>query len=71
MSTQRAGEPLLIYRAQHGRIWLQPREEYINSGGTVVPDPVATKANMELAAHIAMTFGYRLTLQTHKILGLP
>ena len=76
-STQRAGEPLLMYRPEGGRIWLQPREEYHyaippgSSMRTMVPDPVATKANMELAAHIAMTFGYRLTLQTHKILELP
>lgn len=71
MSTQRAGEELLIYRAKHGRIWLQPREEYLNTRGIAIPDSVGTKANMELATNIAMRYGYRLTLQIHKILGLP
>jgi Organic radical activating enzymes len=72
-STQREGNPMTVYRASHGTIWLQPREDYYGdqlSGGTF-PDPEATRANMKLAAEIAMKFGYRLTLQTHKILGLP
>lgn len=77
MSTQRQGEPARIYRASQGIIWLQPREDYkqvIPLGEEkprLVPDPDSTRANMEAAAGIAMQHGYRLTLQTHKILGLP
>ena len=34
-------------------------------------DVAATKRNTQLAAHVAMKFGYTLSLQTHKIVGLP
>lgn len=49
------------------RIWLQPCEEY-NDGK---PDAAATAVNMKLAAQLAMRYGYRLSLQLHKVVGLP
>lgn len=80
-STQVEGRPMTIYRASQGTIWVQPREDYkLIDCATIdgqVPkisagtDEHATAANMRAAAEIAMRFGYRLTLQTHKILELP
>ena len=43
-------------------IFLQPCDEH---------DPAATKKNMILTAALAMKFGYRVSLQMHKILDLP
>lgn len=48
-------------------IWLQPCEEWADG----VVDAEATKRNVELACTLAMRHGYRLSLQTHKLLGLP
>jgi organic radical activating enzyme len=42
-------------------IWVSPKDEQ---------DPVKNGKNMQKAAAVAMRFGYRLTLQQHKILGL-
>lgn len=80
-STQVEGRPMTIYRASQGTIWVQPREDYklidcatIDGQMTKISagtDKHATAANMRAAAEIAMRFGYRLTLQTHKILELP
>lgn len=42
-------------------IWVSPKDEQ---------DPVKNGKNMKKAAEVAMRFGYRLTLQQHKILGL-
>jgi len=33
-------------------------------------DTIATRSNVEYASTIALTFGYHLSIQTHKILGL-
>ncbi len=67
-------------------IWVQPAEEYfvpfvhtLNNGtftaGTEItrplPDPVGSKASMKRAVDIALKHGYRLSLQTHKIIDLP
>lgn len=46
------------------RIWLQPRDE---SPGY----EAATTNNIRLAVALCMQYNYRLSLQTHKILGLP
>lgn len=66
MSTQLAGVPSRIYRPGSDKtIWLQPCEEYgVNAAAR-------TKANTDLAARLAMKYGYRLSLQLHKIVGLP
>lgn len=51
-------------------IWLQPQEEYSTVAGCTLPDAEGTRANMQLAAMLCMTHGYRLSLQTHKIVGV-
>lgn len=72
-STQRAGAPMTLFRPTRkpDQIWLQPMDEYTFSDGKHQPNHFATQQNMRLAAHIAMQFNYRITLQTHKILELP
>lgn len=71
LSTQKQGEQALIYRApalhepfffnrQH--IYVQPCDEQ---------DPVRNAANLEQVAKSAMTFGYRMSVQMHKLADLP
>lgn len=43
-------------------VYVQPMDE---------GDPTKNAANMALASRLAQTGGYRLSLQTHKILGIP
>lgn len=83
-STQVPGESLMLYRPKFSElntIWLQPCEEYGTKTAISVTDPnhivqeqvpdvQRTKRNMNLAVSIAMRFGYRLSVQTHKILGM-
>jgi organic radical activating enzyme len=44
------------------QVWVSPCDAH---------DEAKTKANVQLAAATAMKYGYRLSLQTHKLLGLP
>lgn len=65
LSTQRAGVQSRVYR--HTRfddtqIYVQPMDE---------GDPVKNAANATLAAEVAMRFGYKLSVQIHKVVGLP
>jgi 7-carboxy-7-deazaguanine synthase len=54
-----------IYRSP-GRpddvVWVSPCDQY---------DPDRNKRNLELAVRVAMTYGYRLNLQIHKIANVP
>lgn len=43
-------------------VYVQPMDEY---------DPVKNAANVARAAVLAQEYGYRLSLQTHKLLGIP
>jgi organic radical activating enzyme len=65
------------------RIWRPRREDYkpsTTSGLTMFPtiwvspcdeyDPARNKLNMELCKNLALIYGYRISLQTHKILGV-
>jgi 7-carboxy-7-deazaguanine synthase len=65
MGTQRgnAGTEQRIYRPTTpvDIIWLSPCDEY---------DPVKNKANQDLARDLCLQHGYRLSLQTHKIVGV-
>jgi 7-carboxy-7-deazaguanine synthase len=64
-STQLQGELARIYRPQKkvGRvIYVQPMDEQ---------DPIRNKANAELAAQVCLRHGYRLSLQMHKLVGVP
>lgn len=55
----------VIYRAPRARpgntIWVSPCDSY---------DDVKNKANTMVARDVAMIFGYRLSLQVHKIIGV-
>lgn len=50
-----------IYITGKPTIWVSPCDEY---------DPVRNKLNMELCKNLALVYGYRISLQTHKILGV-
>lgn len=72
-STQVFGKTSRLYRPKRGTIWVQPCEEYNGESiaeGTPITDTWISQQNASLAAAIAMKYGYRLSLQTHKILGL-
>jgi 7-carboxy-7-deazaguanine synthase len=43
-------------------IYVQPMDEY---------DPAKNAANVELAKQLALTHGYKLSIQLHKLLGIP
>ena len=45
-----------------GDVFVQPQDDQ---------DPAKNKANIDAAVASCMKYGYRLSLQTHKILGLP
>ena len=65
VSTQIKGENAYIYRPDKDHpapIYVQPRDDL---------DPVKNTINTKFAAEIAMRYGYRLSLQLHKILDLP
>lgn len=66
MSTQLAGHRGKIFRPEDPAvtIWVQPCYEY-GPGSTLKTD-----ANAAECARVAMLYGYRVSLQLHKILGL-
>jgi 7-carboxy-7-deazaguanine synthase len=62
-STQIQGKVCEIFRPERmANIYVQPMDE---------GDAEATHANAQEAARVAMRYGYRLSLQMHKIVGLP
>jgi organic radical activating enzyme len=69
VSTQDPARALRLYRPTQKRVtvWLQPCAEY--SGTTM--DHYRTEINAKFAAALCMKYGYRLSLQLHKIIGLP
>lgn len=70
VSTQMPGVPSPIYRPETWRavpIYIQPMEEYLDGA----PNYAKNRQNAELAACICMTYGYRLSLQMHKLVGVP
>jgi organic radical activating enzyme len=69
-STQEVGKPLKLFRPDRpvDKIWLQPMMEYTKDGKV---NNGKTDANTQLAAKLCMEHGYRLTLQMHKLVGLP
>lgn len=50
-----------IFEGYHHTIWVSPCDEY---------DTVRNKANQNLARDLCLMHGYRLSLQTHKIIGV-
>lgn len=69
MSTQKLDTKLRLYRPKEGQIWLQPMMEYGEDLAEV--DHQKTAINTRLCADLCMTYNYRLTIQMHKIVGLP
>jgi 7-carboxy-7-deazaguanine synthase len=64
-STQTYGHPVKIARPRtrtFAPIYVQAQDE---------GDAALTQANLEHAAGLAMTYGMRLSVQTHKIAGVP
>ncbi len=73
---QRLGDPLHLYRPPFTgqTVWLQPMMEYHDYDGPPNDnncDIEATHANAQAAVASAMAYGYRLSFQIHKALGLP
>ena len=78
-------QQLVLYRPDRPTsdttIWVQPQEHYdvtvamptqTEPGGVrSVRNEGASKAAVQRCTNIAMAMGYRLSLQTHKLLGLP
>jgi 7-carboxy-7-deazaguanine synthase len=60
-STYEVGVELVLYRPQHGVIYLQPMDEQ---------NEALNAANMGAAVQTCLKFGYRLSLQQHKITGV-
>lgn len=61
VSTQRPGQHKRLYRPTHGTIYVQPMDEQ---------DEEKNRQNMQAVVRIAKRYGYRVSLQTHKILGI-
>jgi len=66
VDTQKGGKPLILYhppqlKLAKRRIYLQPMDEN---------DDAKNAANAKRAAELCMRYGYRLSLQLHKIVGL-
>lgn len=53
--------PLERANGDHDTVWLSPMDEQ---------DPEKNKANMEAARDLCLRWGYRLSLQVHKIVGV-
>lgn len=65
-------KPGFVRRGTNMRVYVQPREEYAHTPGfESVPNTMNTNANVKHAAHLCMKYGYRMSLQTHKIMKLP
>lgn len=69
-STQRLGMASILYRPwwdaaenQHARIYVQPCDEGDNHQ--------ATERNLQAASALSRRYGYMLSVQVHKLLGLP
>lgn len=67
LPTSVLGLPISPFRptkqaVREGRVFVQPMDE---------DDPDKNAANVRAAVESAMTYGYRISLQTHKILGVP
>lgn len=57
------GRPGLVARPPRGaEVFVQPCDDH---------DEERNKANLETAKSVALRFGYRLSLQQHKLLGVP
>lgn len=74
--------PLYIPTTSYDHIWVQPMAVYKKAWSPLwgwvksydanlsLPDEVKIQANQEYAAKICLRWGYRLSIQLHKIVGL-
>lgn len=74
-STQIEGKEARVYRPDPDNviptIWVQPCQEYHHlQQGAERPDAGRTHGNVEEVIRSAMKHGYRISLQTHRILGV-
>jgi organic radical activating enzyme len=63
-STQIEHHVAPVYRAKQGTIYVQPMDEGVGDGAE------ATRLNLRATVRSCMEFGYRLSLQVHKIAGV-
>lgn len=80
-STQVKGESSTLFvppwhKRPGDTIWVQPCAEYyeidlLDRRVAIHLDADETMRNVNLCVELAMKFGYRVSLQTHKIMGLP
>lgn len=71
-STQAPGTPLRLYRPRRDyaqTVWVQPCDDYLPD--QVTRDDEKNVANLSEAVNSALTHNYRLTVQLHKLVGLP
>lgn len=62
-STQKAGEPARLCRPPRDVVvWVSPCDEY---------DAAKNAANLKHAVDLCMRYGYRLSLQQHKLIDMP
>lgn len=80
LSTQVEGKISPVWRPANMRdpettIWVQPETAYVPQASlndiSAIVDTVQTKRNTDHAVMLCMRYGYRLSLQTHRVLGLP
>lgn len=64
---ERNGRPQHLAKGE-GQVWLQPRFDYIDG---MEPDVAANERNVQRARDLCLIFGHRLSLQIHKMIGLP
>lgn len=78
-STQPVGGPTRLFRPidPAARIWVQPCDEYFNAPvginfteGNLVRDKQSTFANYQACVDVALAYGYRISFQIHKVLGV-
>lgn len=54
--------PARPFEGEYTHVWIQPQDDQ---------DSEKNKANMQVAIDSCLKFGYRLSIQTHKLAGLP
>lgn len=62
LSTQRIGKKEVLARGPHYRTWVQPMAD---------PNERISRLDTDAAVNICLKHGYRLSLQQHKLVGLP
>lgn len=80
MSTQDPAKRMELYRPSFRHdpemdvvgpniVWVSPCDEYLN-GSSLLRDEVKYKENVGECVRLALNYGYRVSLQTHKYMGV-